>query len=257
MKKDRDFVTHVPEEVTADDLRKQIDPEKLPRHIAIIMDGNRRWAREKGLKAVLGHRKGTETFRQVMVTSCKLGVEVLTVYAFSKENWKRSRDEVSFLMDLFMSYCHSERDLFKDIGIKFRVVGSKDDLPDKVRKTFEDLEEYTKDGQKMTLNLCVNYGSRDEILQAAVKMAEEINNGNLNPDDVKDEDLEKHLLTYGQPDPDLMIRTSGELRISNFLLWQNAYSEFWFTDVYWPDFGEKHLLQAIADYQERGRRFGG
>ncbi len=252
-----EFIASIDEDLTEEELLAQIDLERLPRHICIIMDGNRRWARERGLPVFQGHKKGTETFRRIMVASCELGIKYLTVYAFSRENWRRSKEEVEFLMKLFMEYCHSEKELMKNIGVNFNVLGRKDELPKEVVDIFEKVTEYTKDGDKMRLNICVNYSSREEILDAAKKIAQDAMAGKIDLSSLTQEDFSNYLYTAGQPDPDLLIRTSGELRISNFLLWQNAYTEFWFTDVYWPDFDRRGLFQAILDYQRRDRRFGG
>lgn len=252
-----EFITHVPKNISEEEILAKIDKSRLPRHIAIIMDGNRRWAKERGLPGFMGHTQGTETFRGIMTACCEIGIEYLSVYAFSLENWRRSPEEVNFLMDLFVGYCHSEKQLMKDIGARFNVIGKTDHLPEKVIENFRQVSEYTKDGDRMQLNVCINYGSRQEMLDAVVKAADDIKNGKLSPDELTEEIFSGYLYTAGQPDPDLLIRTSGELRISNFLLWQIAYSEFWFTNIYWPDFNRALLYQAICDYQKRDRRFGG
>jgi undecaprenyl diphosphate synthase len=251
-----DFITKIEGNESEEELLKQIIPERLPKHIAIIMDGNRRWAKKKGYPSFLGHREGGEAFRKVMVGARELGIQVLTVYAFSKENWRRSNEEVNFIMDLFIEYCHNEKELMKSIGASFHVIGNKEMLTENVRKSFDDITEYTKEGKDLILNICVNYGSRYEIFQAALKLAEDINSGKVDPKDLSEDHFSNYLYTAGLPDPDLLIRTSGELRISNYLLWQNAYSEFWFTDLLWPDFDKTTLLKAIIDYQGRERRFG-
>jgi undecaprenyl diphosphate synthase len=245
------------QDLTEEDLLEKLDYDRLPRHISVIMDGNRRWAKKQGLPGFMGHSEGVMAFRRVMVASCELGISVLTVYAFSSENWRRTEEEINVLMDLFESYCYSEKELMKDIGVQFRVIGKTDILNPRVLDAFRELTEYTKDGNRMVLNVCINYGSRYEIMEAARKIAEEVKLGKINSEDLVEEDFARYLYTAGLPDPDLMIRTSGELRISNFLLWQNAYAEFWFTDLFWPDFDKKTLLTAILDYQGRDRRFGG
>lgn len=240
-----------------DELLERVDFERLPAHIAFIMDGNRRWAKERGLPSIEGHRRGSEALRGIVTASRELGIKVMTIYAFSMENWRRSKDEVQFLMKLFMQYCKSERQLMKDSDIRFHLVGKRDELDAQVLAYFDDLEQYTRDCESMTLNVCINYGSRYEILRAAKRLAKDAMEGKVNVDDVDFDRFSSYLYTKGLPDPDLLIRTSGELRISNFLLWQAAYSEFWFTDVYWPDFSKKAFLSAIIDYQQRDRRFGG
>ena len=251
------FISKVDKNTTVDELLEKIDYDRIPRHIAIIMDGNRRWAKERGFPPFMGHPKGVQAFKKVMTAAVELGVEVLTVYAFSSENWRRSKKEIEVLMDLFVKYCQSEKQLMKDTGVKLRVLGRTDELGEKVQKAFGELIEFTKDCNRTTLNLCVNYGSRREILDAIQKIATDVKEGKLEIKDIDEECFSNSLYTSGQPDPELMIRTSGEVRLSNFLLWQNAYSEFWFTDMYWPDFDKKALLTAILDFQNRDRRFGG
>lgn len=251
-----EFITEI-KDTPAEELLRKIDTEKLPHHICIIMDGNRRWAKKRNLPSFEGHRAGTENFRKIMTASCELGIKILTVYAFSRENWKRSAEEVNFLMDLFVQYCHTEKQLMKDMGVQFNVLGKTDELPQRVVRSFKEVYDYTKDGDRMKLNVCINYSSRQEILDAVVKLAKDAKEGKVDLENVTEEIFSSYLYTSGQRDPDLMIRTSGELRISNFLLWQNAYSEFWFTNIFWPDFDEKALYQAILDYQKRDRRFGG
>lgn len=251
------FISSIDENLTEDDLLEKIDFDRIPQHICIIMDGNRRWAKKHGMPGFMGHSVGVEAFRKVMIACCELGVKVLTVYAFSMENWRRSREEVNVLMHLFQQYCQTEKELMKEIGVQFRVIGKTDDLDPAVLEALNHVMDYTKGGNRTILNVCINYGSRYEIVNAALKLAKDINEGKVDPAKVREEDFSNYLYTAGLPDPDLMIRTSGELRISNFLLWQNAYSEFWFTDIYWPDFDKKALMTAIIDYQGRDRRFGG
>lgn len=252
-----DFIAGISEDAETEDLFRKIDMERLPRHVAIIMDGNRRWAKERGLPSFEGHRQGTSSFREIMTTCSKIGIEVLSFYAFSMENWKRTPEEVDYLMGLFVQYCHNEKDLMKSLGVRFNVIGKSEALSARVVQSFNEVMAYTADCNRMLLNLCVNYGSRYEILQGALNLAKDIEEGRVKADEVTEEDFSGYLYTAGQPDPDLMIRTSGELRISNFLLWQNAYAEFWFTDKYWPDFGNREIFSAILDYQKRDRRFGG
>jgi len=245
--------------VTAEEqaLLDEVDPERVPVHLAIIMDGNRRWAREQNLPGIMGHRAGVLAFREIVRTCKDLGVKVVTSYAFSLENWKRSSTEVSILMHLFEHYSRQDRKEMLANGIRFQIIGNFDELPAKVKKEFERTVEATRNNTAMTLNLAVNYGARKEILNAVRALAHDAKDGKIDPDAITAEDFERHLYTAGQPDPDLLIRTSGELRISNFLLWQSAYTEFWFTPRYWPDFKRKDLLEAIVGYQSRARRFGG
>jgi undecaprenyl diphosphate synthase len=230
---------------------------RLPGHVAIIMDGNRRWARKNHLPPVMGHRRGVETFRTIMTAARELGIGTLSIYAFSSENWQRAKDEVEFLMKIFEEYCHSERDLLKTQKIHFQVLGEREGLSPRLQKVFEELSQYTREGSEMTLNACINYGSRSEILNAARQMARDAVSGRVNPENVSEEDFSRYLYTAGQPEPDLLIRTSGEMRISNFLLWQTAYSEIWFTSTCWPDFSKREFMEALIDYQQRDRRFGG
>lgn len=251
------FVTSIDKNLTEDDLLKLVDLSRLPRHICIIMDGNRRWAKERNLPVVMGHQEGVKAFKKVLTGAVELGIEVISVYAFSMENWKRTEKEVDFLMKLFRTQCFMEKDLMRDKGVQFRVLGERETLSPDLRKVFEDTEEYTKECSRTRLNLCVNYSSRYEIMEAAKSIARDIKEGRIQPEDLDEELFSKYLYTGDIPDPDLMIRTSGEMRISNFMLWQNAYSEFCFTDIYWPDFDKAALLQAIYEYQKRDRRFGG
>jgi undecaprenyl diphosphate synthase len=252
-----DFITRIDDSVTEESLRERIRPERMPKHVAIIMDGNRRWAKQRGLPTFMGHKQGAETFKQIMIITRQLEIPHLTVYAFSVENWKRSPEEINFIMKLFVEYCKNEQDLMKSIGARFHLIGREDLLTPEVKKAFDEITDYTKDGNNLIVNVGVNYSSRYEIFRGALKLAEDIREGRVDPESLKENDFGDYLYTSGQPDPDLMIRTSGELRVSNFLLWQNAYSEFWFTDTFWPDFSRKHMLQAILDYQGRERRFGG
>lgn len=229
----------------------------LPSHLAVIMDGNRRWARSRRLPAVLGHRAGVRSFRRLLEACREMGIPYLTAYAFSAENWRRSPVEVGVLMQLFERYAAREREKLRRTGIRFHLIGRVDDLPETVRREFLKTVEATKHNTAMTLNLAVNYGSREEIVETVRRLAQEVRDGHLEPQDIDAQDIERHLYTAGQPEPDLLIRTSGELRMSNFLLWQSAYTEFFFTDAYWPDVDESVLEQALAAYEQRDRRFGG
>ncbi|MDH4161518.1 MAG: isoprenyl transferase [Nitrospirota bacterium] len=239
-------------ESTVEDLRGMIDMQKLPRHIAIIMDGNGRWAQRRGMPRVFGHKRGAERVKNVVEQCRALGIQILTLYAFSDENWGRPREEVSFLMDMLGSYLRSEIDSMKKNGIRFRTIGRIERLPASASTWIEKARSETEQNSGMVLNLALSYGGRGEILQAIRRLQSA---GGI-PEELREEHLSRHLDTAGLPDPDLMIRTSGEQRISNFLLWQAAYAELYFTEVLWPDFDEKELLLSIVDYQKRHRRFG-
>lgn len=240
-----------------DVLLSQLDLTRLPEHVAVIMDGNRRWAKERRLPVLLGHRAGVKTFRRVMETCREVGIKRLTAYAFSVENWRRSPTEVRVLMQLFEQYTRSEREKLVRTGIRFQTIGRTDLLPEAVQRELRATAEATAHNEAMVLNLALNYGSRDEILEAARQVGRDVAAGKLDPESLTEETFSDYLWTAGQPDPDLLIRTSGELRVSNFLLWQMAYTEFWFTPLYWPDLTRQVLLQALVEFQQRDRRFGG
>jgi len=244
-------------EATLDELIARLDRQRMPRHIAIIMDGNRRWARSHSLPSVMGHREGVKVFRSTVETCRTLDIEFLTAYAFSRENWNRSREEVSILMKLFEFYSKKERQHLHKNGVRFRIIGTLDDLPASLVKEFRKTEEHTKDNTGLVLNLAVNYSARHEISHACREIAIDVRKGGLEPEAVDEETFSRYLSTASQPDPDLLIRTSGEMRISNFLLWQLAYTELVFTQSYWPDFTPRELVMSILDYQGRDRRFGG
>lgn len=216
----------------------------IPHHIAIIMDGNRRWAKKRGLPASLGHKKGYENFKKIAEACYKMGVKILTVYAFSTENWKRSKTEVSFLMNLFENVLKNELNFFRDKKIKFNAIGQIKRLPDKLQKLVSEAMNETKNNKGGVLNLAMSYGGRAEILDAVKKSIKE------------KKSFEDCLYIAGQPDPDLLIRTGGEMRLSGFLPWQSVYSELYFSEKMWPDFGEKDLMLAIKEFQNRKRRFG-
>jgi undecaprenyl diphosphate synthase len=228
----------------------------VPRHVAIIMDGNGRWAAERGLPRWRGHREGMRSVRRAVESSLELGLEHLTLYAFSRENWSRPAQEVGALMRLLAEFVDRERAELRDQGVKTRVFGDRDSLPAAARASVERLEETTAGGTKLQLNVAISYGSRDEITDAARAIARLAVDGALDPETLTSEEFGRHLYTAGWPDPDLLVRTSGEFRISNFLLWQIAYSEIHVTPVLWPDFGRADLIEAVADYQRRDRRFG-
>jgi undecaprenyl diphosphate synthase len=238
-------------------LARQIDGDRLPAHVAIIMDGNGRWAAQRHLPRVEGHRSGITAVRETVETSARLGIPVLTLYAFSIENWKRPESEVSTLMGLLKHYLRSELDTLLRNNIRFRVVGRGHELDSDVRGELERAVERTVSNVGLQFNIALNYGGRAEIIDAVKRLCAEVRDGRLDPESIDEAQLSSRLYTAGQPDPDLLIRTSGELRISNFLLWQIAYSEIWVTDVLWPDFRRRHLFQAILDFQKRERRYGG
>ncbi len=253
----QDLLEVVPVGTDEEDLLRVIDFARLPRHVAIIMDGNGRWARQRNKNRVEGHRAGIHAVRDTVETAARLGLEVLTLYAFSIENWKRPETEVSVLMGLLKHYLRSELDTLLKNNIRFRVVGRAQDLAPEIREELARAEERTAGDSGLQFNIALNYGGRAEITDAVKGLFAELLKDGRSPEAIDEEALSRHLYTAGQPDPDLLIRTSGELRVSNFLLWQIAYSEIWVTDVLWPDFRRRHLLQAIGDFQKRERRYGG
>jgi len=234
-------------------LVRQVQFDRLPRHIAVIMDGNGRWAAQRHLPRVEGHRAGIESVREVVEGSARLGIEVLTLYAFSVENWKRPVTEVSTLMMLLKRYLRLELNTLLRNNIRFRVIGRVSDLAKDVRSELAAAEEKTASNPGMLFNIALNYGGRAEIVEAARRLLE----AGVSPAELDEERFAGCLYTAGQPDPDLLIRTSGEMRVSNFLLWQIAYAEIWVTETLWPDFRKQHLLEAILAYQKRHRRYGG
>jgi undecaprenyl diphosphate synthase len=248
-----DILADVPSGSAEEALARQVNFDRLPAHIAVIMDGNGRWAAQRHLPRVEGHRNGIDSVREVVEGSARLGIRVLTLYAFSVENWKRPAAEVSTLMLLLKRYLRSELNTLLRNDIRFKVVGRIEDLSRDVQRELRDAEEKTAGSRGMLFNIALNYGGRAEIVEAARKL---IASG-VGADDVDEAAFASHLYTAGQPDPDLLIRTSGEMRVSNFLLWQIAYAEIWVTDTLWPDFRKRHLLEAILAYQKRERRYGG
>ena len=238
-------------------LPAQPDPSPGPRHVAIIMDGNGRWAKARGLPRVAGHRRGADAVKRVVRGAGELGISCLTLFAFSTENWTRPADEVSDLMDLLRHYLRHELEELRKNGAKLRVVGNRDGLAADIVRDIADAEAVTRANTRIDVNICINYGARDEILRATRRLAVQVAAGELSADRIDEARFERELLTAGIPDPDLLIRTSGELRISNFLLWQAAYAELVFVDTLWPDFGKEHLEQAIAEFRKRERRYGG
>jgi undecaprenyl diphosphate synthase len=233
-------------------LKAEVAQRPLPRHVGIIMDGNGRWAESRGMPRLEGHRKGSDSVREVTRAARRLGVEALTLYAFSAQNWQRPPDEVSGLMELLRDFLHQERSEILDNQIRLHAIGELDRLPRKVREPLDELREVSCKNDKMTLTLALSYGGREEL----VAMARSIAEAKLAPDEIDNAAVEERLWTRGLPPVELVVRTSGELRISNFLLWQIAYAEIFFTETLWPDFGEKDLLLAIDDFQRRERRFG-
>ena len=247
------YFSDAPEDISLSD----INLETIPSHVSIIMDGNGRWATARGLDRTEGHKAGVLSLREAVTTSVRLGLDVLSVYAFSTENWKRPQREVDLLMRLFAETLLKELPLFHQENVKLRFFGDLEALPEKTRKTFQRGLDETAQNTGMTFALAVNYGSRAELTRAAVLLANQIAEGAVSADSVTPADFEKNLYTAGLPDLDLLIRTSGELRLSNYLLWQLAYSELYVTQTYWPDFSKWDFLRAIKDYQGRERRFGG
>lgn len=229
----------------------------LPKHIGIIMDGNGRWAKKKGLPRKAGHSAGAKTFRKITRYCSDIGIEYLTVYAFSTENWKRPDDEVNSLMNLFKSYLEEALQDFKDDSIVVRFIGDKSQFNADLRNLMTENENCSKDRDGMVLNIAMNYGSRDEIVRAVKNICNDVQNGNVLPDDINEQLISNYLYTSGQPDPDLIIRPSGEYRISNFLLWQSAYTEFVIMNKLWPDFDYSDLDEALNIYSQRNRRYGG
>jgi undecaprenyl diphosphate synthase len=240
-----------------DVLKSRLDPSRLPRHVAVIMDGNGRWALKRGFPRTVGHQKGVDSLREVVRLSAELNIPVLSAYAFSTENWRRPPEEITFLMDLFVDYAGKESEELKRNGVKVRVIGRVEGLSPHVSEAIRMLEETTRGGRVLVLNLAVNYGARWEIVDAVKAITEKVWSGKLKPEDIDETVVSDHLYTSGLPDPDLLIRPAGEFRLSNFLLWQLAYTEFYVTPVLWPDFGRVEFLQALVHYQRRERRYGG
>lgn len=237
--------------------QEQLTGYSLPAHLAIIMDGNGRWAKKRGLPRTAGHRAGAESLRGVVEACGDLGIRYLTVYAFSTENWKRPQEEIDALMGLLVEYIEKELDLLKNKGVRIKAIGNIEGLPSKAITRIKKAEEETKDNQRLFLQLALNYGGRRDILNAVQKISVDVLNGKILPEKIEEHIFANYLTTSGIPEPDLLIRTAGEKRLSNFLLWECAYTEFWFTDIFWPDFQTEHLYCALSDFQHRQRRFGG
>jgi undecaprenyl diphosphate synthase len=234
-----------------------LDPARLPEHIAVIMDGNGRWAQQRGLPRVEGHARGADSVRATVEECCRLGVGQLTLYCLSSENWKRPKTELDFLMALLEQYLIQERRQILDQNIRFSVIGRRDDLPDRILKEIDESIRLSQDNTGMGLCLAINYGGRTELIDAVRALARQAHDGTLDPDKIDEAAISGALYTAGTPDPDLLIRTAGEMRISNFLLWQISYAELWVTPRCWPDFDRATLHQALRDYAARERRYGG
>ena len=234
-----------------------VDPIAVPRHVAIIMDGNGRWARARGLPRIAGHKQGAEAVRSTVRACSDLGISYLTIYAFSSENWKRPATEVDDLMGLLRLYIRRELVSLRGEGVRIQFIGDRSRLDIEINRLISESEENTKDNRGLIFTVALNYGGRQEILEAARGFAQNVRDGKLNPEDMNEQLFESYLQSNDMPDPDLLIRTSGEQRLSNFLLWQSAYTEFLFTSTLWPDFKREHLEQAVYEYQRRERRYGG
>ena len=245
------------EQLVAEQKNLELDPARIPKHVAIIMDGNRRWAKNQGLSPMVGHWKGAEALCVAVESAASLGIKVLTVYAFSTENWGRHPEEVDSLMKLFEMYLRSQKDHMVASGVKLDVIGDVEKIPLSVRETIRDVKESTASGDRIELVLALNYGSRDDIKRAVVSIVEDVEKGLFKKEDITEKLIAGYLDTAKWEDPDLLIRTSGEKRLSNFLLWQISYAEVHYTEVLWPDFNEKTLINAIYEFQKRERRIGG
>jgi len=237
-------------------LKTKIESSKLPKHVAVIMDGNGRWAKSQGFKRVFGHKKGVEAVRQTVEAGTEIGIEALTLFAFSTENWKRPKFEVDTLMSLLVSSLKKEIPTFQKNNIKVQAIGNLEKLPSNAKKQLNEVIELTKNNTNLTLTLALNYGSREEIINATKNISKKIVNNELQIEEIDENIINSHLYTFTLPVVDFLIRTSGEKRISNFLLWQIAYAELYFTDVLWPDFNKEDFYEAILNYQSRERRFG-
>lgn len=237
-----------------------MEKRNIPEHIGIIMDGNGRWAKQRGLPRSEGHKAGANVFRRICDYADEIGVKNITFYAFSTENWRRPPEEVSALMDLFRDYLNEAQERQaenEEKGMHIRFIGHREGMPEDILDLFDTTEEESRNANRINVNIAVNYGGRLEITDACRLLAQRVKNGEINPEDITEDDISANIYTAGQPDPDLIIRPSGEYRLSNFMIWQSAYSEFWFSDILWPDFTEKDLDRAIDDFNKRKRRFGG
>lgn len=237
--------------------KAEIDYNNLPKHIGVIMDGNGRWATKRGLPRSAGHSAGADTLKKIVTECNNMGIKYITVYAFSTENWSRPKAEVDFLMNLLLDYLKNAEKTLAGENVVIRAIGSRAELTEEIRQQIVKTEEFTKNNDGIVMNIALNYGGREEIVSAVKGVCRDVQSGKLNTEEITEALFSDYLYTGGQPDIDLLIRTSGEQRLSNFLLWQNSYSEMWFTRKLWPDFSTEDLRQAIADFQGRGRRFGG
>lgn len=235
----------------------RLSPDNIPEHVAIIMDGNGRWAKKRGLPRILGHQNGMKAVKRAAIAADDLGIKILTMYAFSTENWKRPKDEVDFLMKLPQEFLAIELEELIEKNVRVTMMGHSEDLPSHTLEAMKEAVARTADNDGLVLNFALNYGSRKEITECVKALGRDISEGTLRPEDITEELIGKQLLSGDLPDPDLLIRTSGELRLSNFMLWQLAYSEMWFTETLWPEFTREHLEEAVAEYQRRTRRYGG
>jgi undecaprenyl diphosphate synthase len=240
-----------------DSLLAQLDFSRMPRHVAVIMDGNGRWARQRGLPRVAGHRAGISSVREMVEATARLGITALTLYAFSRENWSRPGAEIRTLMALLCEFIEAELEPIHAQNIRFQAIGRIEDLPENVRRALRDAERRTERNTGMRFLVALSYSGRDELVRAARSLALKVLAGELPVESISENEIANQLDTAGLPDPDLLIRTSGELRVSNFLLWQIAYSEIWVSSLYWPEFRRRHLFEALLDFQRRDRRFGG
>ena len=234
-----------------------IDKESLPVHIAIVMDGNGRWAKKRGLPRSAGHREGANTLKKIVRNCDEIGIKYLTVFAFSTENWARPKDEVDALMSLLLEFLKNADKEIAGKNIRIKVIGDSNGLTEEIKKEIVRITEKTRNNEGLTLVIALNYGSRSEIVEMVRRIAIEVKKGGLNTDSIDELIVSKYLYTAGIPDPDLVIRPSGENRLSNFLLWQSSYAEFWYSSILWPEFSKKELLEAIEEYQARNRRYGG
>lgn len=251
-----DVTTFDPSQTSEQDLRARLDPDLLPRHVAIIMDGNGRWAAQRGLQRIAGHQEGLRALQDVLEISHELNIPYVTIYAFSQENWNRPQLEVQLLMNLLERYLQDERALFQKRRVRFRPIGRLHQLPSSVHSLVTAVAEETQHFTERTLSVALSYGGRSEIIDAVRQIAMEVEMGSVSPAQIDEPFFEHYLSTYGLPDPDLLIRTSGENRISNFLPWQTVYTELYFTKTLWPDFRRLETLHALVDYQKRERRYG-
>ena len=237
--------------------KAQVNLDALPKHIGVIMDGNGRWAAKRGLPRSAGHSAGADALKKIVTECNKMGVKYITVYAFSTENWARPKEEVDFLMNLLLNYLKNAEKTLSGENVVIRAIGSRAELTEEIREQIVKTEKFTENNTGIVMNIALNYGGREEIVQGVKQACADVSEGKLNVDDLDEKKFSDYLYTAGQPDIDLLIRTSGEQRLSNFLLWQNSYAEMWFTDKLWPDFSIRDLYEAIIDFQSRGRRFGG